>query len=244
MYEDNYDNILNKRDGVNAEADKAESRELQEKYRFLGEKTKTVFWCEIIIVVLGFISSLISSAGGNSSAAYMDGDILPILIFLGAAVVICSILYCVALIKMSTYNARFLTAGILLFVSKVLDGIDETHVVDQASPLLGGLFSLFSVVVTMVQAWYFITGMREILLEIDPDLEERWEKLWKFYLILIIATIVTTILLYVPGIQVIAVLAFIVIVIVGLGISIWLFVLIWQSAECMNGFAKYVESQD
>lgn len=244
MYEDNYDNILNKRDGVNAEADKAESRELQEKYSFLGEKTKTVFWCEIIIVILGFISSLISDAGGNASSAYMYSEILPILIFLGGAGVICSILYCVVLIKMSKYNARLLTAAILLFVSKVFDGIEETHIVDQTSALLGILFSLFSLVVTIVQAWYFISGMRDLLLDVDPDLEDRWEKLWKIYLILIIATIVATILLYAPVIQVLAGLALVVIVIVGLGISIWRFVLIWKAAECFTGFAKYVESQD
>ena len=43
MYEDNYEGILNKRDGVSAEADKAESRELQEKYSFLGKKPKRFF---------------------------------------------------------------------------------------------------------------------------------------------------------------------------------------------------------
>ena len=237
MYEDNYDNILHKKDAAQEEAEAL--NEVQERCFFLGEKIKGIFWCELIAgiayAILKAIMDNVSTYGAKRAPLWQTA---PIPIALAAVVAICYVFTCIFMIMMGKYYDSFLKAGILYAVANALDIVEEF-----TTGGISTILSLVAAVLAIIQMYYFINGMTSMLTGIDIDLQDKWEVYWKAFWILFGAFIVCTVLLFIPGINVIAAILLLIVTIAMFGFEIWRFVLLWKSSGSMIGYAKYYESR-
>ncbi len=230
MYEDNYENILNKKSDEATDSHQESAEEQQERlgrYIYLGGKLKALFWCEIISMIIYAILRVIEQLDAR--------DVFGVVLFLAGAVLICFLLTCIITITMGRAYESFLKAGVLFLIASVLDLVSNLGLLGR----LGTYTTLITTILYIVEMYYFVDGMTSALAGIDAGLLHEWENYWKMFWILLVIAIVCTLLLFIPLINLLAAMAMIVLAFVYLGFAIWRYMLLWKSADILIGYATY-----
>ena len=138
-------------------------------YRWLG----LLFWL--------FIPNIISGLMTNDTIMKSDSDIYRIGQILD---LICTILYGLILIRLSSEEARYRTAGICILI------VAAVTVLDLVFPEGKGTFpaaALVALVVALVGMYYEYKAHSSVLADIYEELSKKWMILWKWSLGIMIA---------------------------------------------------------
>ena len=158
-------------------------------YRWLG----LLFWL--------FIPNIISGLMTNDTIMKSDSDIYRIGQILD---LICTILHGLILIRLSSEEARYRTAGICILI------VAAVTVLDLVFPEGTGTFpaaALVALVVALVGMYYEYKAHSSVLADIYEELSKKWMILWKWSLGIMIALFCFMILtLIVPNVGLIGLL--------------------------------------
>ena len=106
-------------------------------------------------------------------ALFLPGQILNLL---------CLAAYGIVLLKISPENERYRTAGICSIVSGGVGTLVELLSGGSEASAWTLVFILPVAIVSLVGTYHEYTGHSEVLSDIDANLSEKWEKLWKWFL--------------------------------------------------------------
>lgn len=137
----------------------------------LGKWLWVLFWLVVPSTVFSFLAE--DSITGSNAGLNLWGSIL-----LSA----CNLAYGVILLRLSSEDSGFTTAGICILVSSLISGILNTCF--QGDPPDWTLvLTLPAAVVSLVGAYMEFHAYGEVLANVDEDQREKWLKLWKWTLI-------------------------------------------------------------
>ncbi len=165
------------------------SRESGKQERIAKMAPKLSKWLPIL-----FWTSIAATIAGFFANDNLD-SLIPMLYYIGvAAEMVCTLIYGAILLIISTESGWYRTAGIFGIVSPIASVIVASLAVLSESPI----FLLLTVVVLVISLYgqyAEFKGHAEVLTEVDPELSEKWDKLWKWNLILYAALIGSILLL-------------------------------------------------
>lgn len=167
------------------EVEERRQRELAHKSSVAGKWLWILFWLFVPSVVANILS--MDSMATAAPAVYMFGQILS---------AVCSVVYGIVLLQVVSLNDRYHTAGWCTIVGAVLyafasiwNGANWTLVITIPASIVG-----------LVGEYNEFTGHAEILMGVDQELSEKWVKLWKWDVGLLIATICCIVLVFISAV--------------------------------------------
>lgn len=193
---------------------------LSSRAELLGKWMRRLFLLVIPMVLSAVLSS--NTVRSMLPGVYNFGSILNVLIFL---------LYGIFLLKMSPEEGRYKTAGMCRIVVSIIGAISIFIASDTTVMLIGAVTFIFSI--TGEHNEY--KGHSAVLKDIDDDLSEKWEKLWKWYIGMLIAVVAGMVVMFLM-----AVLGIIVLLVALIGlivVSLVKIVYIYHSADALNTYA-------
>lgn len=148
--------------------------------------------------------------------------------------IFCSIAYVYIFLKLSSENMRYRTAAICSFISAVVGLVIALLSGDNDIPTWTLIITLPTSIITLIGSYNEFMGHAEVLRDVDMELSMKWEKLWKWFLGMFIGLYVSSILLIVP---LLGLLAFIVIGIGTIVVSILKLVYLYKTAKVFKNYS-------
>ena len=207
-----------------------------DKCKFLGKKMKTIFIISLLMLITSTVITVTTWLAAQRLIWLTKGT-LYFLILCAGAIIIFAIAYCVVLISMGAYYEAFTYSGILMIIASFLSVWEEFN----ESAELALLISLASSVAEIFQMKFFVSGCESSLYGVDNSLSASWSTYWKIYVTILVTGIVAAFCLFIPGINILAALAILVVALVSIGISIWMLILIKQTADALSRRAVTLE---
>ncbi len=146
------------------------------KAKYLSKKIWILFWLFVPSLVASILS--IISPEGPFNVLNISSIVINI---------ICEIIYCIVLIKLSAKCKRYQTAGICYLAVGVINVIITFVPNVNNDAEITVLIGIISLVILLMQEYNEYKAHAEILKGIDWELSERWEKFWKWSLRLFFA---------------------------------------------------------
>ena len=187
-----------------------------------AKRLKTIFWLNIVNLVISFISNQ------NQSGTLLWLRVAMIVLSMGV-----TIAYGVTLLRLSGMSRQYRRAGILCFVS--IDLVVIVFIVAQinrwntsyyALPLLAGIAA------DVLTAVFEYNGHEELMSTVDVRLSRRWRLLWIWNLVLIFVALASIIVVFIAmflGLAAALFAAF-----GALAVTIISLVSLWQSARAIQ----------
>ncbi len=156
--------------------EKAESgQKLQENIRqrasILAPNLMILFWLFVPSVVSGlFTNQQIKTA---SPKLYLVGELIGITV---------SIIYSVILIRMASVEELYQKAGILKLCGSILNFFTIFPLNSSTTPTWTLLISIPALILIIVGTYHEFQSHSSVLRDVDYNLSDNWEKLWKIYL--------------------------------------------------------------
>ncbi len=192
----------------------------------LGKWIWILFWLFVPSTIAGIFT--IDSIAEIAPPLYLFGEIINI---------ICVIVYGVVLLKMSTENEHYRTAGICCIISGVVDTIVSIVSGGNEDSVGALIISIPLIIVGLVGEYNEYVGHEEEVRNINEEMADRWERLWKWYIGMIIATFCAPfIVAFLPFI------GLIVLLVAALGaiiVSIMKLVYLYETAKLFRNYGKY-----
>ena len=202
-----------------------ETKYTKEQAQFLSKWYKVLFW----LVIPGIAANLLTNENivTEVPALYWPGQILTVLY---------AVAYGWVLLQLAAENSRYRKAGIWLIVSTILlvfaDALANVGVGAAAISLLIGLVA---VGLSIAGAYQEYQGHSEILSDVDAVLSEKWLKLWKWYVIVLVASFVGMLLIFLSAI--LGVLAMLFAAIAALVVGVLELVYLYRQAKLFESIA-------
>lgn len=162
----------------------------------LSKWMTVLFWIYIALIITGLLSNNYVEA--LSPVLYQAG------VMLGeVGNIICGAIFLI----ISTESNWYKTAGIFNIITPIVSIVIAVLIVLTESPIM--LLSVIALLLMSLYGQYAqFKGHAEVLIEADPELSQKWDKLWKWNLILFGALIGSVIILiFVPVLGALAALA-------------------------------------
>jgi hypothetical protein len=99
------------------------------------------------------------------------------------------------------------------------------------------LVSIVYAVLQILQLRFFVDGATSSLKEVNRNVELSWISFWKLYVKVLYAMILSAVCIFVPIINLIAVLALAIIGVISVVLAIWQIILIWQTGAALQNYA-------
>lgn len=196
-----------------------------------AKRLKILFWLNIANLVISFISNQ------DKSGTLLWLSVTTMVLSAGV-----TIAYVLTLLKLANMSRQYRWAGILYFVSFALVVIvsiavliNPTDSAYYALPLLAGIAA------DVLTAVFEYTGHAELLSTVDVRLSRRWQLLWKWNLILIIAIAAAFLLAFISLFMMLFV-----VLVAALGllaVTIISLVSLWQSAQAIQSLVPPGEAE-
>lgn len=196
---------------------------LAQKVPFLGKW----LWYLFLLVIPMVLSNIMT----NESIAswlpflYRPGIILSIL---------CTVVYGLILLKLSTENNHYRTSAICCFVTVALSTIASSISVNSPEASWTLIITLPAAIVSLLGEYHEYTGHSEVLAGVNNQLSEKWEKLWKWYVGAFAAMFVSIIIALI--IPILALLIMLAALIALLIVSLLKVVYLYQSAKVFRDY--------
>ncbi len=145
--------------------------------------TKAMFWALILSIVGAFVIGLALGDGASDKASSVLG-------------VVCTVIQIICLLSMGKVSRRFTTAGILGIISIVAE-VAGIFILGAVPALV---ISLVNLIVELVMMYSMMKGYSETLKGINDVRSRKWNSLWKWYIGIIIAEIISVVLVFVSPI--------------------------------------------
>ena len=203
----------------------SETKYTKEQAQFLSKWYKVLFW----LVIPGIAANLLTNENivTEVPALYWPGQILTVLY---------AVAYGWVLLQLAAENSRYRKAGIWLIVSTILlvfaDALANVGVGAAAISLLIGLVA---VGLSIAGAYQEYQGHSEILSDVDAVLSEKWLKLWKWYVIVLVVSFAGMLLIFLSAI--LGVLAMLFAAIAALVLSVLELVYLYRQAKLFESIA-------
>ncbi len=214
----------------------------EERYRGEGLSPESAHSLSVWIMILFwlFIPNTIASILSNerivtSHDLLIVGNIISF---------IASIAYGLILLKISSKEEKYRTAGYCFLVTSAADAFKLILIAASGASedvdllAFGFIISLVSLVAGLIGTNSEFTGHSNVLQGVDDELSEKWLRLWKWYIGSLIAMLCSIILVYVIGMLLI-ICAVVVIFIV----SIMKIVYIYQTSKALDEYNKSLKSE-
>ena len=157
---------------------------LSQRATVLGKWLWILFW----LVVPGIIGSFLAN---DYTEHYM-----PTVFGVGEVIQFgCSLIYGLILLKLTSMDDRYMSAGICTVISAFGSALTATFTVN---PVLSLLVSIPGIVIALYGEHSEYMAHSSVLMDIDPELGLKWETLWKWYLGLNIGTLCSAFLIVIP----------------------------------------------
>lgn len=153
------------------EAEKARKAAIAKRAPVLGKWLWVIFWLVIPSAIAGVMTN--ESVVKLDPALYMPGQILNAVV---AAV------YGVSLLKLGAVEDRYRTAGICTLVAGGISTLISLITGTAQPPVATLLLSVPAAVVSFVGVYNEYMAHSTVLVGVDNELSEKWEKLWKWYI--------------------------------------------------------------
>ena len=153
------------------EAQEREKEDLKRKSVFLGKWFWILFWMVILANVVGVLSLF--------PFLYLPGKIVEFAASLG---------YSIVLLRMAAECHCYKTAGICGFIAIACSIFSEVSSA-AGSEGIAVLVSLPGLVVGLIQEYNEYKGHEIVLAGADNELSDKWARLWKWYVVLLAATL-------------------------------------------------------
>ena len=154
---------------------------------FLGKWLMILFWLVVPSTIAGILGNekIVSDYG-----LWLTGNIIGI---------ICSLVYGLILMKLSSAEESYKTAGICLLVGAAgtFLGFILGLTMNQAATALLVMIGLVNLVVGLYGTYAEFEAHSEVLKGLDDELSEKWLKLWKWYLWSLIGLISCILLIFI-----------------------------------------------
>jgi len=144
---------------------------------------------------------------------------------------ILSIGYGVVLIIISKTNRKFLISGLLIFAANVINLI--ATLVLEASTGMTIFATIIVLIISLVAEYHEFMGHSDVLMSYENDLCDKWIKIWNWYIISLIISLVCALL----GMAIIVMIASVVNLVVGVLKIIYLY----QTAEVYRQYYWFNE---
>ncbi len=214
----------------------------EERYRGEGLSPESAHSLSVWIMILFwlFIPNTIASILSNerivtSHDLLIVGNIISF---------IASIAYGLILLKISSKEEKYRTAGYCFLVTSAADAFKLILIAASGASedvdllAFGFIISLVSLVAGLIGTNSEFTGHSNVLQGVDDELSEKWLRLWKWYIGSLIAMLCSIILVYVIGMLLI-----IGAVIVIFIVSIMKIVYIYQTSKALDEYNKSLKSE-
>lgn len=139
-----------------------------ERAPFLGKWFTILFW----LIIPNIAASIMSSLADFIPILHLPGMILSIAV---------SVAYGAILLLLSRENDGYRIAGICYFAATALSVISDVFFAD--SIFIPIILSLLQLPLSIIYAYKEISSHAEVISGIDDELSEKWEKLFRLYVI-------------------------------------------------------------
>lgn len=162
----------------------AQESEKKEHAEILGKWLWILFWLIIPSAIAGILSN--ENLFGKESGVYIFGTLLSMVV---------GILYGMILLPMRGVEEKYRIAGIFSILAAVLSmGLD---VIQVESPLMVLVIGLPTLILGLVAKYYEFHSHGAVLREFDLEFSQKWLTLWKWYCVVIVGMIVSTLFVFV-----------------------------------------------
>ncbi len=151
----------------------------KEHAEVLGKWLWILFWLIIPSAIAGILGN--ENIFGKESTVYVFGTILSMVV---------GILYGVFLMPMTKVEEKYRMAGIFSIFSAVLAMALE--VIQVENPLVVLIIGLPVLILGLVAKYYEFHSHAAVLQDFDLEFSQKWLKLWKWYCVVIVGMIVST----------------------------------------------------
>ena len=158
-------------------------------YGKCGKYLSYMFWMLIPNIIAGMFANDYTSA--SAPGLYTVGIVIKI---------ICMIAYAYFLWQLQTEERLYKMASLLSLAAAVWSVIDEFFLDDRVLTLLGVVFNLIGLALSLAQKYFLYEAHSEITYEIDHEQSLKWLKLRKRYMIALGLVGIGLILLFIPAI--------------------------------------------
>lgn len=202
-----------------------ETKYTKEQAQFLSKWYKVLFW----LVIPGIAANLLTNENivAEVPSLYWPGQILTVLY---------AVAYGWVLLQLAAENSRYRKAGIWLIVSTILSVFaDVLSNVGLGAAGISLLVVFVAVGISIAGAYQEYQGHSEILSEVDAVLSEKWLKLWKWYVIVLVASFAGVLLIFLSAI--LGVLAMLFAAIAALVVGVLELVYLYRQAKLFESIA-------
>lgn len=201
--------------------------------RDVGDNMKWIFWLTIISTLVNFFmatEAVLITFGVIKYSSFVDISTIAAT----AIVLLCAVVYAVKLLALRCHSESFFYAGILYGVCELI-GMAKNSIDDYA---VLAVVSVIFAVLQILQLRFFVDGATSSLKEVNRNIELGWISFWRLYSKVLYAMILSALCIFVPIINLIAILALAIIGIISVVLSIWLVILIWQTGTALQNYAS------
>ena len=210
------------------ETERVRKEELTRRAAVLGKWLWLLFWLVVPNALAGLMAT--EALAQYAPGVYRVGQVLE---------VVCSLAWCLILMKLGSEDDRYRTAGICSLITTA--GNLAMNLISGISDSVGWtlIFALPVVIVGFVGMYREFMAHADVLTGVDNDLSVKWEKLWKWYIGSLLALLGSAVLLAViPVLGLLAVLAAAVAVI---AVSILRLVYLYKTAKIFRDYCQKAE---
>lgn len=202
-----------------------ETKYTKEQAQFLSKWYKVLFW----LVIPGIAANLLTNENivTEVPALYWPGQILTVLY---------AVAYGWVLLQLAAENSRYRKAGIWLIVSTIISVFaDALSNAGLGAAVISLPIVLVAVGLSIAGAYQEYQGHSEILSDVDAVLSEKWLKLWKWYVIVLVASFAGMLLIFLSAI--LGVLAMLFAAIAALVVGVLELVYLYRQAKMFESIA-------
>ena len=201
--------------------------------RDVGDNMKWIFWLTIISTLANFfvtMEAMLIVFGVIRYGNFMEISAIAATV----VVVLCAVFYAVKLLALKCHSESFYYAGILYGICQLMS-MAKNSIEDYSAM---ALVSIVYAVLQILQLRFFVDGATSSLKEVNRNVELGWISFWKLYVKVLYAMILSAVCIFVPIINLIAVLALAIIGVISVVLAIWQIILIWQTGVALQNFAS------
>lgn len=207
----------------------SETKYMKEQAQFLAKCYKILFW----LVILGNAANLLTNENiaAELPVLYWPGQILTFLF---------SLAYGWVLLRLVAENRRYRMAGICRIVAAVVSLFAESFSnLSVAAAVMGLLLSITALGISLAGGYQEYQGHSEVVSEADTVLSEKWLKLWKWYVIMVVVMAAGMLLIFLS--VTLGVLAILFAVIAALVISVLELVYLYRQAKLFESITGRID---
>lgn len=201
-----------------------DKNEIKKRVDFLEKWIWLLFWLFVPSTIAGLFT--IDSVAEMAPLLYLFGEFLSL---------VCIIAYGVILLKMSTENDNYRTAGFCCIISSVVNVV--VSLAFGGNEVAALIITLPLAIVALVGEYNEYMGHAEEARNINAEMADKWEKLWKWYIIMIVATVCSPFIVIVLDF-----IGLIILLVAALGtivVSIMKLVYLYQTAKLFSNYGNY-----